>query len=76
MRVLLVEDDSSTVKSVELVLKSESNLTALLFLAGCSEFEFQLTASPEPGVAEPTRIPDKAQSGFSRQVEPRCHRTQ
>ncbi len=35
-------------------------LTALLFLAGCSEFEFQLTASPEPGVAELTRIPAPA----------------
>ncbi len=34
-------------------MRTLSILTALLFLAGCSEFEFQLTASPEPGVAEP-----------------------
>ncbi len=34
-------------------MRTLSILTALLFLAGCSEFEFQLTASPEPGVLEP-----------------------
>ena len=41
-------------------MRTLSILTALLFLAGCSEFEFQLMASPEPGVAEPTRIPAPA----------------
>ena len=34
-------------------LSNTTALTALFFLAGCSEFEFPWTASPEPGVAEP-----------------------
>ncbi len=37
----------------EVQVRTLSILTALLFLAGCSEFEFQLMASPEPGVLEP-----------------------
>ena len=41
-------------------MRTLSILTALLFLAGCSELEFLLPASPEPGVAEPTRIPAPA----------------
>ncbi len=41
-------------------MRTLSILTALLFLAGCGELEFLLPASPEPGVAEPTRIPAPA----------------
>ncbi len=42
-------------------MRTLSILTALLFLAGCGAFESQLTASPEPGVAEPTRMAAQAQ---------------
>ncbi len=41
-------------------MRTLSILTALLFLAGCGAFEFLLPASPEPSVAEPTRIPAPA----------------
>lgn len=34
-------------------MRTLSILTALLFLAGCGAFQFQLTASPEPGALEP-----------------------